>query len=162
MRFLENQRFWQLLLGTMLVSLAFIAFWPTPVDQPLSVQLADVLKFLHGHGVPGWFNYKFVEATANIVLFVPLGFVSTLAFREKHYWHIAAFGLIVSGCIELGQLLFLHHRYASPSDIVMNTSGAVIGAVLATLVTKKGRPAAFRQQAPQKGSSRFVGKRVPE
>jgi glycopeptide antibiotics resistance protein len=55
--------------------------------------------------------------------------------------------MVVSGCIELGQLLFLHDRFASLSDIMTNTSGAVIGALLAAWATKKGRPAAIRQQA---------------
>lgn len=135
----------------MLIPLALVAFWPSPVDKPVSGQLTAVLHFLHSHGVPGWFNYKFVEAAANVDLFLPLGFVSRLAFPEKRWWQIAAFGLLVSGCIELGQLLFLHDRFASPSDIVTNTSGAVIGALLAALaVQTQKRPVAFRQRASKK------------
>ena len=133
----------------MTVPLAFIAFWPTPIDQPLSLQLLAVLNILHRHGIPGWFNYKFVEASANVFLFLPVGFVAALAFPAKRWWHIGVFGLLISGSVELGQFLFLHHRFASLSDIVTNTSGTVIGALLAALVTRKGRPAAFRQQASQ-------------
>ncbi|WP_457946057.1 VanZ family protein [Pseudarthrobacter sp. alpha12b] len=131
--------------------MALVAFWPSPVDKPVSGQLSGMLRFLHGHGVPGWFNYQFIEAAANVVLFVPVGFVSRPAFPEKHWWQIGAFGLLVSGCIELGQLLFLHERFASPSDIVTNTSGAVIGALLEALaVQTQKRPAAFRQRASKK------------
>ncbi|WP_235009410.1 VanZ family protein [Arthrobacter sp. SLBN-83] len=130
--------------------MAFIAFWPSPVDKPVSGQLAAVLSFLHGHGIPRWFNYQFIEALANVALFVPVGFVASLAFSTKHWSQIGAFGLLVSGCIELGQLLFLHARFASPSDILTNTSGAVIGALLAAWAAKKGRPATFRQRASQK------------
>jgi glycopeptide antibiotics resistance protein len=78
-----------------------------------------------------------VEASANIVLFIPLGFVSLLAFPEKPWWRIGAFGLLISGCMELGQLLFLHNRFASPLDLVTNTSGAVLGALLAAAALKK-------------------------
>lgn len=135
----------------MLIPLALVAFWPSPVDKPVSGQLTAVLHFLHGHGVPAWFNYKFVEAAANVVLFVPVGFVSALAFPEKRLWQIGALGLLVSGCIELGQLLLLHDRFASPSDIVTNTSGAVIGVLLAALAAQtQKRPAAFRQRASKK------------
>ncbi|WP_285249772.1 VanZ family protein [Pseudarthrobacter sp. fls2-241-R2A-168] len=135
----------------MLIPLALVAFWPSPVDKPVSGQLTAVLNFLHGHGVPGWFDYKFVEAFANVVLFVPVGFVSSLAFRAKRWWQIGAFGLLISGCIELGQLLFLENRFASPSDIVTNASGAVIGALLAAFVAEtQKRPAALRQRAPKK------------
>ena len=131
----------------MVVPLVLIAFWPTPVDQPVSGQLSAVLAFLHRHGIPTWLNYRFVEAAANVVLFTPVGFVAALAFPAKRWWQIGAFGLLVSGCIELGQLLFLHDRFASPSDTVTNTSGAVIGALLAALVIHKRGPTTFRQQA---------------
>ncbi|RKO21531.1 VanZ family protein [Pseudarthrobacter phenanthrenivorans] len=121
----------------MLVPLALIAFWPSPVDQPIQGQLAGILQFLHRHGIPAWFNYRFVEAAANVLLFVPLGIVTKLSFPEKQWWRIGAFGLLISGSMELGQLLFLHNRFASPLDLVTNTSGAVIGALLATAALKK-------------------------
>lgn len=135
----------------MLIPLALIAFWPSPVDQSVSGQLSATLQFLHGHGFPGWFNYKFIEAAANVVLFVPVGFTGSLAFPQKQWWQIGAFGLLISGCIELGQLLFLHDRFASPSDIVTNASGSVIGALLAALaIQTQKRPAAFGQRASKK------------
>lgn len=83
-----------------------------------------------------WFNYSLVEALANVVLFVPLGFVSSLAFLSKHVRQVASFGMLVYGCIELGQLLFIHERIASLSDIVMNTSGALLGAIVAAGICK--------------------------
>ncbi|TDT85953.1 VanZ like protein [Arthrobacter sp. AG258] len=150
MRILNNHRLWQLILAAMVVPLALVAFWPTPVDQPVSGQLAIVLNFLHHHGIPRWFNYDFVERSANVGLFLPVGFVAALAFPNKKWWQIGAFGMLVSGCIELGQLLFLHSRFASPSDVMTNTSGAVIGALVALLAMQKGRPAAIRQRASQK------------
>lgn len=138
MKQLHNHRLWQLVLAAMLVPLALVAFWPTPVDQPVSGQLTSVLNFLRHHGIPRWFNYGFVEKSANIALFLPVGFVARLAFPSKQWWQIGAFGLLVSSCIELGQLLFLHDRFASVSDIVTNTSGAFFGALVATWATKKG------------------------
>ncbi|MCO4253136.1 VanZ family protein [Pseudarthrobacter raffinosi] len=121
----------------LLVPLALIAFWPSPVDQPVQGQLASVLKFLHTHGIPVWFNYQFVEASANVALFIPLGTVAALAYPKKHPWQIGIFGLTVSGCMELGQLLYLHNRFASPQDLVTNTGGAVIGALLAAAALKR-------------------------
>ncbi|MGK3649153.1 VanZ family protein [Pseudarthrobacter enclensis] len=123
----------------MFVPLALVAFWPTPVDQPVSGQLTSVLQFFHRHGVPGWVNYTFVEASANVALFVPLGFVSSFAFTGTRPWQLGAFGLLVSGTIELGQLLFLHSRFASLSDVAMNTLGTILGALIAaTLQRRKG------------------------
>lgn len=137
MRLLHNPPIWQLVLAGMLVLLALVAFWPSPVDQPVQGLLSDTLDFLHRRGIPRWFNYKFIEASANVALFVPLGFVSALAFPEKRSWQIGAFGLLISGCMELGQLLFLHNRVASPLDLMTNTSGAVTGALLAAWAFQK-------------------------
>ncbi|MDF2048849.1 VanZ family protein [Arthrobacter sp. Cr_A7] len=121
----------------MLIALAFIAFWPSPVDEPVQEQLSKVLTILHSHGIPSWFNYKFVEASANIVLFIPLGLVGLLAFPEKPWWRIGAFALLISGCMELGQFLFLHNRFASPVDLVTNALGAILGALLAAAALRK-------------------------
>ena len=113
----------------MLLPLALIAFWPTPVDRPVSGELAAFLKAIHSLGLPRWINYGFVEATANVVLFIPLGAVAVLAFPNKQWWQVTSFGILVSGCMELGQQLFLHDRFASPSDVVTNTAGCVIGVI---------------------------------
>jgi glycopeptide antibiotics resistance protein len=136
LKHLENRRLWRRVLAAMLVPLALIAFWPSPVDEPVQGALASLLKFLHAHGIPKWANYQFVEASANVALFIPFGAVAALAFTEKRWWKIGSFGLMVSGVIELGQLLFLHNRFASPLDLVTNTGGAVIGALLARQALK--------------------------
>lgn len=136
---MADPRPWRWVLVAMLVPLAFVAFWPSPIDRPVQADLTRILKFLHAHGIPAWFNYKFVEASANVALFVPVGAVASMAFPAKRWWEVGAFGLTVSGCMELGQLLFLDNRYASPVDLVTNTGGAVIGALLAVSVLKQLR-----------------------
>lgn len=137
MKYLLNPKLWQAVLTAMFIPLALIAFWPTPVDEPVQRQLASMLKFLHRHGIPVWFNYQSMEASANVGLFIPLGFISLLAFPDKAWWRIGAFGLLISGFMELGQLLFLHNRFASPSDLVTNTCGAILGALLAAATLRK-------------------------
>lgn len=137
MKLLQSYRLWRLILSAMMVALALVAFWPTPVDQPIQGLLARILRSVHRNGIPDWFSYRFVEASANICLFIPIGFVSSLAFPKKAWWRVGAFGLLLSGTMELGQLLFLHNRFASPLDLMTNTSGAVIGALLAAGAVKK-------------------------
>jgi glycopeptide antibiotics resistance protein len=122
---------WRGVVAIFLVILAFIGFWPSPVDEPVQGELSAVLELLHSHGIPAWFNYAFVEAAANVVLFVPVGIAATLAFPDKRWWRIAALGLVVSGCMELGQQVFLSSRVASPLDLVTNTAGCVLGIALA-------------------------------
>jgi glycopeptide antibiotics resistance protein len=121
----------------MMIPLVLIAFWPSPVDAPVQGELASFLKFIHAHGIPAWVNYKLVEASANVLLFIPLGVVAALGYPKRSWWQIGTFGLIVSGCIELGQLFFLNNRFASALDIVTNTGGALIGALLVAGVLKR-------------------------
>lgn len=123
-----------MVLASLLTPLTTIALWPNPVDQPFQGQLARVLQLLHRHGIPAWLNYNFLEASANVVLFVPLGVIGSLAYPEKSWWRIGCYGLLVSCCMELGQLLFVHSRFSSFIDIVTNVSGTLIGVLLAYVV----------------------------
>ena len=130
MTLLDKPGVWRAVLALMMAFLAIVGFWPSPVDKPIQGQLTAFLFFLHGHGMPDWINYGFVEASANVAMFVPVGILAFLAFPRKQWWQVAAFGLLVSGCMELGQALFLDDRFASPGDLVTNTVGAVIGCLL--------------------------------
>ena len=128
---LERARFWQGVLGAAMILLALIGFWPSPVDRPVHSDIARTLLWLHAHGIPRWFNYAFVEAAANVVLFIPVGIAAALAFPRRKWWQNAALGLLASACMELGQLLFLSSRFASPVDVVTNTAGCVAGTLTA-------------------------------
>ncbi|WP_436066134.1 VanZ family protein [Arthrobacter sp. LjRoot14] len=134
------------MLAAMLVPLALVAFWPSPVDKPVQGELAGFVFLIHVLGIPRWVNYSLIDATANVVLFVPVGLVASQAFPNRGIWQLGAFGLMVSGCMELGQQLFLHDRFASPLDLVTNTAGCVIGALAARVgVRELKRRQAHRQ-----------------
>ena len=119
------------LLVAYLGGLALVAFWPTPVDRGAYSTIESLLVRLHAHGVPEWFNYGLVEFTANIVLFVPLGLLSVILVGADRVWHAVMAGFASSCLIELGQLVFLPSRFATPVDVLANTLGAVVGALLA-------------------------------
>jgi VanZ family protein len=127
---LATPRVWRGFLAGFLGALALVGFWPSPVDQPVQGQIAGFLFLIHALGVPAWIGYGFVEASANVVLFLPLGVLAALALPTKPWWQIGAFGLLVSGCMELGQLLFLHSRFPSALDLATNTAGCLLGFLL--------------------------------
>ncbi|MDQ0922266.1 glycopeptide antibiotics resistance protein [Pseudarthrobacter sp. W1I19] len=135
-----------MVLIAMLGSLALIAYWPTPVDQPVHSQITSILNFLHRHGIPADFTYRFMEASANVALFVPFGLICTFAFPKWPWWGVGASGLLISGCMELGQLLFLYGRFASPTDLATNTAGTVVGAIIAVAVLKRRQLRTARTQ----------------
>lgn len=127
---LRNELRWRSALIAYLTVLAIVGFWPAPVDRPIQGTLSTVLRYLHDHGVPSWFNYHFVEAAANVALFIPLGSIAALTFRAKTWWHLTLLGCVVSVAMELGQLIFMTERVPSIVDVVTNTGGAVIGIFL--------------------------------
>ncbi|MFP3461293.1 VanZ family protein [Arthrobacter globiformis] len=117
----------RVLLALYLAALAFVAFWPTPVDRPVAGRLQAVLFGLHRSGVPELINYSFVEFASNILMFTPIGMLAALAFPAFHRGRIVLSAFLASCCIELGQKLFLHDRFPSAMDIVANTAGAMLG-----------------------------------
>jgi glycopeptide antibiotics resistance protein len=127
-----------------LVTLGFIALWPTPVDRAAAGTITKVLAKLHAVGVPGWFDYELVEFTANVVLFLPVGLLGVVLLGASRWWAVVLIGFSISCGIELSQLAFLPARYATLQDVLANSSGAVIGAMLGTLLlamlTSRDRP----------------------
>ncbi|MGP4031790.1 VanZ family protein [Pseudarthrobacter sp. 1C304] len=137
MRVPGTPRHWRALLVSFLAILALVGFWPNPVDRPVQGQLSAFLFLIHVLGAPDWIGYGTVEASANVLLFVPLGLAAALAFPGRPWWRIGALGLLVSGCMELGQLLFLHSRYPSALDLATNTAGCVAGFLLAAHLLRR-------------------------
>lgn len=77
------------------------------------------------------FGAGWVEFTANIAMFLPLGFLLTLLFR--HPWYGTLLALALSVAVEVVQIV-IPDRVASVRDIVANALGAAIGALLAWLL----------------------------
>ena len=114
-----------------LLALVLIALWPSPVDRPAQGAISAVLGRLHAHGVPGWVNYALVESAANVVLFLPVGLLGVVLLGSARWWLAVLAGFAASSLIELGQLVFLPDRFATPLDVLANTTGAALGALLA-------------------------------
>ena len=73
--------------------------------------------------------YDVLEVGGNIALFVPFGMFALTAYRWMRVWSATLAGLVTSGIIE-GVQLFLPTRFSTVSDLVANTSGALLGALI--------------------------------
>lgn len=104
---------------------------PTPVDKGHGGTIEKVLKWLYGLGLPRWFGYEQVEFTANIVMFVPLGFFVGLLLPAGMIWLGLVIVPAVSGAIEFAQSQFLSERFATVLDVLANTLGGWSGLVVA-------------------------------
>lgn len=126
-------------LGVVLCVALAITLNPTPVDRGRGGDIRAFLDVLHGMGLPESFGYLELEFTANIIMFVPLGFFFALLGTGRWVWAAILFPLALSTGIELAQLLFLPERFADVSDIVANTLGGWLGVALAVLVPRRLR-----------------------
>ncbi|MGN6445485.1 VanZ family protein [Amnibacterium sp.] len=122
------------------LTLLYIAFvllvtlWPTTVDGGVDPYLNRLLAKLWSKGVPTFVDYSFIEFTANIGFFVPVGFLLGLLFSYRWQWLAVVGGALLSASVETAQKLFLPGRVASLGDVLANSSGAAIGCLLAWAV----------------------------
>ncbi len=66
----------------------------------------------------------------NIILFVPVGYLTPLTFRKVNkWWKLLAVGFGFTFCIETLQLL-THRGWFDVDDLVLNTLGTMLGWVL--------------------------------
>lgn len=81
--------------------------------------------------MPAFVDYGFIEFSANIVLFIPVGLIFGLIVPVRFAVIALLLGPALSAAIELGQHFLLAARYATVADVIANSIGATIGVFLA-------------------------------
>jgi glycopeptide antibiotics resistance protein len=79
-------------------------------------------------------NFLTIEFIGNILMFVPLGIFVAMLVSRRRWWLLLFTGTLMSGFIELSQMLFLPGRVPEVRDLISNSTGFLIGAVSAVLV----------------------------
>jgi glycopeptide antibiotics resistance protein len=113
---------------------ALATMWPTPLDQGFSASINRLLAVLHRNGIPEWFGYTKLEFSANVMMFVPLGFLVSMLLPVRVWWLALVICPGLSITIEFTQATFLSARFATVSDVIANSIGAVIGALIAIMI----------------------------
>ena len=124
-------RFVAVLTVMYVVVVLVVTLWPTTVDQGLDPYVDRLLAKLWSKGLPTFVDYGFIEFTANIAFFVPVGFLLGLLFPYRLWWRAIVGGGLLSASVETAQGMFLPGRVSSVADVVANTAGAVIGCLVA-------------------------------
>ncbi len=109
----------------------------------------DTLRFDAAQILPFWLNlipivHLFdiydgwqMNIIGNITMFIPVGIVWPVCFKKlDSVWKATAAGAGLSLFIEITQLLF-YERSSDVDDLLLNTTGALIGALICFGVRKK-------------------------
>lgn len=94
-------------------------------------QAFDLIPF----DTPGGLNLIIVYAIANIIIFVPLGFLYSSVVKKEKIKKGVVLGIVISTTIEVAQFLFKRGE-GQTEDILLNVLGTVMGCVLYKLFKK--------------------------
>ena len=127
-----------------IAGLSVVVLWPVHVDGDGGLIRFDaLLGWLGSIGISAAVRYPLVESVANAVLFLPFGLLVALAAERWHpILRVVTAGLIAMGfsiAAETAQGMFLPDRTVDPRDVVANTAGAVIGALVPIIVSMARR-----------------------
>ncbi|MFG6402676.1 VanZ family protein [Microbacterium sp. P04] len=114
------------------VAALLIAFWPEPVDRG-ATGLLDRIERL----IP-WATYRRVEFGANVLFFVPLGWLLGVLLDRARYV-VVPIALVTTVAIEGIQGELLSQRTASIYDVLANVTGACVGLILVSALTRRHR-----------------------
>ena len=116
------------LLLAYVIVLGAVVFSPTNRVQTDTV--VDVARALQPFLPRSWAGFVPVEVLLNVVIVAPVSFLGSQVWPRLRWQDWTAYGFVGATSVELIQALLLPGRQASFSDIVANTVGALVGALL--------------------------------
>ncbi|QIK64947.1 VanZ family protein [Nocardioides sp. HDW12B] len=112
-----------------MLGIAWLVLNPSPATPTSAVERLSAA--LTAVGLPGWLvGTDQVEFGLNVALFVPLAALTSLLWPQRRVWFWVLVGFALSSTLEWLQLTFLSDRSSTSRDIVANTLGALVGAVV--------------------------------
>lgn len=116
------------------VFIGLVTLTPNQLDTAPGSFIAELLEFLASHRLTAWIDYVILEKLANVGMFVPFGLLVALQCGRRRWWVGWVAGIAFTCIIEGTQATLLSPtRYGTISDLVTNSLGAAIGAVIALL-----------------------------
>ncbi|MDH6180654.1 glycopeptide antibiotics resistance protein [Microbacteriaceae bacterium SG_E_30_P1] len=112
-------------------------------------------EFFDRYEATQWLTFSTLEFLANIAMFVPLGLFFVLLLGRRRWWLAIALGFLLTMVIEFVQQ-FIGGRVPDVRDIVANSLGAILGTLLALVLTA----AAARKRRAGRVSSEPIASRL--
>ena len=112
--------------------LLYAAFLAVALLSPGSEQQSDAVDWLSRQLIDRGFaaaTFDRLEVVMNAVIVVPLTFLGSVVLPRLSWRDWTAFAFLAALAVEAVQALVLPDRQAAFSDVVANTTGALVGAV---------------------------------
>lgn len=116
------------LLALSVVAVALIVFQPQPTVA--SRVILDVHDLGQRLGLPESITTLRTEALLNTGMFVPAGLLAMVAFERLRVTEVVTLAFLASLTVETVQGVFLDARSMQAIDVVTNTFGGLLGALL--------------------------------
>lgn len=134
-----------------IATLAYLALvgWLTlsPTTGLQAGVLWEIAEFFERHRATEWITFNLLEFVANIVMFVPIGLFFVLLLGRRQWWLAILLGVALTVGIEFAQQS-IANRVSDPRDLAANSLGAIIGTLLALVLTAaKARRIRVERQA---------------
>lgn len=127
-----------MLAALIFIGLALLLFWPQPIEgTTVGAFLANSLaNFFDPSGSQHGLTIRALEQWMNFLIFIPFSGLLFFVFKRNGFVWSLFISISMSAAAELTQLLVLHSRVASPEDLLLNSSGALLGTTLAWLASR--------------------------
>lgn len=135
-------RGWLYALGISIsVVLLVILLWPEPIQTTeVGEVLANWMASLLSDNELGQADALVrLEFWLNLIIFIPFAFVLQTIIGRYGNWIAPVLSMTFSVVAEFIQKTLLVQRVASLQDVALNSAGAIVGWVLALLVSQLGR-----------------------
>lgn len=123
------------ILALYLSAVVAVGLYPQRIDAGLKRQVVETIAWLTNHGFV-YANYGLLDAVANVIWFVPIGLLMSLAFGHRLWFLSLLAAFTLSASIEYVQATMLPARVGTVSDVVANTIGATFGILIAIAITQ--------------------------
>lgn len=121
----------RILLVAVLVTVLVILLWPSRPAATSQNALQAWFERLHARGLPTWLGFGTIEFGANMTMFLPLGFLTVLAWPRLPPWAAVAGWSVFSALAEITQASLESDRVGDVRDVLSNTTGAALGVLAA-------------------------------
>ena len=112
----------------------WITLGPQPFDDSSDSMIWRLLGILGRYPATDWIGYNTLEFGGNVAMFLPIGLFFLLLLGRRLWWLAVLFGVGLTCTIEFAQE-FIPTRVSDPRDILSNSVGALVGVLIALVLT---------------------------